>query len=205
VILTGLEAEESRVESIFKNVHRTSNGIPCLWPQWPPGFKGYPIGYHNGQIWPFVQGYWAWAASSKGKVGIFSSELSNLVSLANQSGTFGEFYQTDGTLSFGDNTRRRQLWSAAGYLSMIYHGLFGMEFRVDEIMFDPVVPNTFDTLKLERVKHRDMLLDITIYGPGIKVKSFLLDGDRKEQPVVSSSLKGKHKIEIYLTGIEKDN
>jgi len=198
VILTWLEEDMERINSIFENVYRTSNGIPCLWPQWPPGFEGYPIGYHNGQIWPFVQGYWAWAAASHYRVKVFEEELFNLVSIARNENTFGEFYRTDGTLSFGDGTRRRQLWSAAGYLSMIYHGLFGMYFKDDGIKFSPVVPDTFNLLKLQDIDFRNMTLDIIIQGSGTNIESFKLDGEEKDKPFISNTLKGEHVINIKM-------
>ena len=93
-------------------------------------------------IWPFVQGYMAWAATKIKNMAAFTNNIDKLAQLwaHTPGGEFMEFYRPEqGTPDGG----HRQLWSAAGYISMVFHGLFGMNFDVDGIRFDPMVPDTF--------------------------------------------------------------
>jgi hypothetical protein len=120
-----------------------------------------------------------------------------LLWLSQQKNTFAEYYELDG--KFPD-IRRRQLWSGAGYLSMIYHGLFGMTFESDQLRFAPVKPEApfAKTITMDNVKYRDMTLSINVTGHGTQIRSFKLDDITQPTPVVSSTLKGNHKIEIIL-------
>ena len=200
-ILYGV-ADEAKIQTIFANVYETTYGIPCQWPQYPE-WMDYTSGdadyYHNGCVWPFVQGYWAWAASKENNADIFMNELENLAWLASQGDTFREFYRPEHGTPDGSV---RQLWSASGYLSMIYHGLFGMDFEEDCIRFDPLVPAAFGTISLKNVQYRDMVLDITVHGPGTSIENFYLDGESETDPIVPASLTGSHTVEIYLSGYE---
>jgi Amylo-alpha-1,6-glucosidase len=116
-------ADDDQAAAIFRIVRPTSYGLPCLWPQYPLWTKRLlrdEYFYHNGMVWPFVQGYWAWAAATRGKVDVFAQELATLAGLAAKAETYHEFYHPDTGRPGGS---ARQLWSAAGYLAMIHHGL----------------------------------------------------------------------------------
>ncbi len=91
----------------------------------------------------------------------------------------------------------RQLWSASGFLSMIYHGLFGMDFTEGGIRFAPVVPDRFQELTLNSVKYRDALLRIVVKGHGTKVQRFRIDG-KATKPLFPASTGGSHEIEIVM-------
>ena len=75
-------ADSQRARRILQSTPTTPFGLPCLWPQWPE-YKNYHTGdamyYHNGMIWPFVQGYWARSAAQLGDVAIFQSEMQKLI------------------------------------------------------------------------------------------------------------------------------
>jgi len=205
----GLETNATRVASIFDNVYRSKAGIPCLWPRfaWPlkydvipyyRKYRGRPSAYyHNGRIWPFVQGYWALAAARYGMVEIFGQEFDNLVRLATTGNTFAEFYEFDG--SFLD-FRREQLWSGAGYLGMVFGGLFGMEMRVGGIAFRPVKPASpfDDRISLHDVSYRKAVLTIHISGTGSVVDSFKINGAIQSDAFLPSNAVGAQLIEIAL-------
>ncbi len=145
-------------------------------------------------IWPFVQGYYAWAASKEKNVNVFMTEMDKCAQLWGHTvgGEFREFYRPDsiGTPDGGD----RQLWSAAGYISMVFHGLFGMNFDVDGIRFDPVVPDTFKNgLTLNKFIYRKDTLNMTISGTGIYLQTFSLDGVQTT-PFFAGTMTGKHTI-----------
>ena len=189
---------ETDAKRIFKKTYRANRGIPCLWPRWKINEKDIFHYYHNGRIWPFVQGYWAMAASRHKKTDILAEELKNLLWLSQQKNTFAEFYEFDGTFP---HDRKRQLWSDAGYVSMIFHGLFGMNFELDQLRFAPVKPAApfAQTITLENVKYRQMNLEIQVIGYGTQIQTFKLDGVAQANPTIPADLKGDHKIEIILT------
>lgn len=198
-----------RIQSVLNNTFVHELGIPCLWPQFDLGpediydYKKISERYHNGRIWPFVQGYWAIAAARHGRTDVFARELIALTRLSEIRDTFSEFYELDGSFPM---IRRRQLWSATGFLGMIYQGLFGMEFRVDGIVFRPVKPTLEDhdlglgeTISLTNVKYREMILDLHISGKGNKVVSFRVNGIDNEIAFLPVESVGKQVIEIVLS------
>jgi predicted alpha-1,2-mannosidase len=190
------DAEQAR--QILKKTPTTASGCPCLWPpypEWQNYRRDFASYYHDGMIWPFVQGYWAWAASQAQDVDIFDRELQSLVRLSENSNTFMEFYFPEDGKPGGSP---RQLWSASGFLSMIYHGLFGMDFQENGIRFSPVVPKNLHHLTLTRVKYRNCLLSITIEGNGTTVDQFKLDGQQVADAFLDGSLSGEHQIEIRM-------
>jgi hypothetical protein len=199
-----------RIQSILSNTFVHELGIPSLWPQFDLGSKAEEIydynhiseRYHNGRIWPFVQGYWAIAAARHGRTDVFARELLALIRLSNIKDTFAEFYELDGSFP---GKRRRQLWSATGFLGMIYQGMFGMVFGVDGIAFRPVKPTLEEhdlglgeTISLTRVKYRTMILDIHISGNGNDIDSFKLNGVLKDDPFLPVGPAGEYVIEIEL-------
>ena len=197
LLAPGFETDADRISGIFENTYRDTHGIPCLWPRWDIERRDIFSYYHNGRIWPFVQGYWALAASRHKKTEMFLEELNGLLWLSQHKNTFAEFYEFDGTFP---NERRRQLWSAAGYVSMIYHGLFGMTFEPDQLRFAPVKPEFpfAETITIENVNYREMNLVIEISGSGTQIQEFKLNGIAQDQPVIPAHLEGNQKIEISL-------
>jgi hypothetical protein len=196
-ILTGV-AGADRAQKILNATPTTPWGFPCLWPQfneWKSYQTDFAHYYHNGMIWPFVEGYWAWAASARKDARTFGRELDALVKLSEKTNTFMEFYHPEDGAPGGSP---RQLWSASGFLSMIYHGLFGMNFKPEGIEFAPVVPDEFNQLSLSDVRYRDARLTITIKGHGTNVREFKLDGKRRGKPFFGRSLHDAHQIEITL-------
>ena len=208
--------DDARVRDIFNTTHRTPRGLPCLWPPFEHArrpvsmFDDYAVfdRYHNGRIWPFVQGYWAAAAATHGRADVFAEEFRNLLSLCmSPDPTFAEFYELDG--SFPDD-RKRQLWSDAGFLGMIYRGLFGMTFRPDGIAFDPVKPHGLfgETVTLKNVLYRNMTIDVSVSGSGTRIASFAIDNRHvvlsDTGAFIRSDLQGEHKISIVLNDNEVD-
>jgi hypothetical protein len=198
-ILYGV-ADAAKADSILRRTPQTAWGVPCLWPQYPEWMdykKHFAQFYHNGMIWPFVQGYWAWAATDRKNVDVFARELDAIVKLSEKNDTFMEFYHPEGGEPGGSP---RQLWSASGMLSMVYHGLCGMQFEENGIRFAPVVPPNLQQLSLSGVKYRDCTLKIGVSGNGTEIVGFTLDGKQQAAPTLDGSLRGEHTIEIRLKG-----
>jgi hypothetical protein len=146
-------------------------------------------------IWPFVEGYWAWAAAEAKDVQTFGRELDALVALSRKNQTFMELYRPEEGAPDGSP---RQLWSASGFLSMIYHGLFGMEFQPNGVRFAPVVPERFHELTLDGVQYRGARLRVVVKGSGTRISAFKLDGHKRAKPFIEASAMGAHEIEILL-------
>jgi hypothetical protein len=196
-ILTGV-ADSQRTKQILRSTPTTSWGFPCLWPQfeeWKSYRTDFAHYYHNGMIWPFVQGYWAWAAATAKDGQVFGRELDALVKLSEKNDTFMELYHPEDGAPDGSP---RQLWSASGFLSMIYHGLFGLSFAPDGIRFAPVVPEQFKQLSLAGVQYREARLNILVQGSGTEIREFKLDGKKQRKPFFAASNRGEHHIDIIL-------
>ncbi len=196
-ILTGV-ASPQRAKQVLASTPSTPWGFPCLWPQfeeWKSYHTDFAHYYHNGMIWPFVEGYWAWAAASAKDERTFGRELEALVRLSEKNDTFMELYHPEDGAPDGSP---RQLWSASGFLAMIYHGLFGMNFEPDGIRFAPVVPDTFKELSLTEVRYREVRLRITLHGHGTEIREFKLDGEKQRKPFFAATNPGAHEIEIEL-------
>jgi len=195
-ILTGV-ADAGRARQILRSTRTTPWGLPCLWPQfeeWRDYKRDFAHYYHNGMIWPFVQGYWAWAASKSRDLPAFSRELDALVKLSEKNGTFMELYRPEDGAPDGSP---RQLWSASGFLSMIYHGLFGMDFQENGVRFSPVVPERFEQLTLRNLKYRHSQLRLLVKGHGTGVRSFKVDG-KPQGPFFDAAKADPHEIEILM-------
>jgi hypothetical protein len=177
-------------------VTSTPHGFPCLWPPYPLWTRWLvkdEYNYHNGTVWPFVQGYWGWAAATHGDVDIFEAELTALADLAGHAPTFHEFYRPDTGRPGGS---ARQLWSAAGYLALVHRGLLGLRFDDDQVRFAPVVPAGFSRVRLSGLPCRAMTLDVTVTGAGTRVTSCQVDG--VDQATIPATLTGQHRVDISV-------
>mmetsp|Transcript_13116 Transcript_13116/g.33067 ORF Transcript_13116/g.33067 Transcript_13116/m.33067 type:complete len:653 (-) Transcript_13116:153-2111(-) len=192
---------DHRINMMFDNFHRTEFGIPSLWPHF--GYeKDDSIDDKTGRIWPLVSGYFAIAAARHGKSDIFAEEMASLIDLSEQENTFAEFHELDKS---SEKDRRRQLWSDAGYLGMVYKGLFGMEFQKGAIEFSPTkvegkdgILKTNETISLLNVKYRKAILDVYITGSGSNVTSFKLNGKVQARPTMDGWVTGRQLIEIEV-------
>lgn len=109
-------------------------GVPVIWPQQ----KDTPI-YHNRSIWPFVTAYFAKAAAKvKNDAAVDHAVESlmrgaalNLSNMENLEMVTGAPWVDDGAASGPVVNSHRQLWSVAGYLSMVQDVVFGRRLTAD--------------------------------------------------------------------------
>lgn len=191
-------ADRDRARRVLASTPTTPQGFPCLWPQLPDymDYSARPsYRYHNGMIWPFVQGYWARAAIHLDDLNAFNEELVKLLLLSQKTDTFKEFYFPEDGRPDGSSD---QLWSASGFLGMVLHGLLGMRFEEDGIRFAPLVPDAFSQISVKDLHYRKSILDIKIFGHGTRVATFKLDGVQVEKPFFDAKLSGRHEIELQL-------
>lgn len=115
-------------------------GSPVVWPQ----EAQQPI-YHNRAIWPFVSAYSLRAARQLDDAPRIAAEIRSLMQGAALAGSNMENYELvsqavhveEGALSGPVVNSERQLWSVAGYLSMVVEGVFGLQ---DDGRVQPKLP-----------------------------------------------------------------
>jgi len=125
-------------------------GSPVVWPQ----EAQQPI-YHNRAIWPFVSAYSLRAARQLDDAPRITAEIRSLMQGAALAGSNMENYELvsqavhvdEGALSGPVVNSERQLWSVAGYLSMVLEGVFGVQDdgRVQPKLPAMLVPELFGT------------------------------------------------------------
>ena len=174
-ILAGV-ADADRAHQLLDNYPTGPHGPPVVHPQ----ESTVPI-YHNHAIWPFVTAYWAKAARTVGhadaaaaavlsKVRGAALFLSNMENLDLAS---GQVHGLAHGLSGPVINSRRQLWSVAGFVSIVQDVLFGMETTDDAIRFLPLVPietharffADASTMHLRRLNYRGKTIDVTLQLP----------------------------------------
>ncbi|MDR0965446.1 MAG: hypothetical protein LBM75_02880 [Myxococcales bacterium] len=158
----------------------TGKGPPTIWPQQ----QATPI-YHNRSSWPFVTAYWVEAARKVGNdraasFGIWSLvrgaalNLSNMENFELMSGK-AWLDDDDSAMSGPVINSQRQLWSVAGYLSMVRSTLFGIEATPDGLRIRPYVPRQIrhsifgsaDAISLTNVTYRGKRIDIELALPPV--------------------------------------
>ena len=195
-----------RNNMIFESTYTTKEyGIPCLWPQFQYSANVWEWRvarhYHNGRLWPFVQGYWAMAAAHHRREDVFTNALRGITALSQIGNTFAEYYNLNGTYVDG---RRSQLWSAAGYISMIYHGIFGIRLNVDGIHFShpmktkELFSSSATTIELKELRYRRMILNIRLHGFGKSIVSFKVNQIERNDMLIKSSETGVIDVDITL-------
>ncbi|WP_414495284.1 Six-hairpin glycosidase-like protein [Stenotrophomonas maltophilia] len=152
-------------------------GSPVVWPQ----EAQQPI-YHNRAIWPFVSAYSLRAARQLDDAPRIAAEIRSLMRGAALAGSNMENYELvtqavhvdEGALSGPVVNSERQLWSVAGYLSMVIEGVFGVQ---DDGHVQPklpavLVPELFGTqrsISLEVAGKRYVLERPKQLGDGVLV------------------------------------
>lgn len=136
-VLADVLPPEQAAEVVARYPH-LPHGAPVIWPQQP----GVPA-YHNLGIWPFVTAYWLRAAKKVGNAvavehGVRSLMRGAALNLSNMENLEVVSGSAAGTVL----NSQRQLWSVAGYLSMVHDVLFGLEVGPVGIRFQPFLPRS---------------------------------------------------------------
>jgi hypothetical protein len=103
--------------------------------------------YHNQAIWPFVTAYWVRAGQRAGSAAVVDAGIRsleegaalNLSNMENFDLVTGASQVRSGPRTGPVVDSRRQLWSVAGYLSMVQNVVFGADVGADGIRFRPCV------------------------------------------------------------------
>lgn len=171
-------ADETQAAQIVANYPHLPQGAPVIWPQQ----RDRPI-YHNQAIWPFVTAYWLKAAKkvkndAAVNLGVTSLIRGAALSLSNME----NFDAVSGLVELQNQPAKepvvnspRQLWSVAGYLSMVHEVIFGLSWTDAGFSVSPFITrelrNTLfpdsQKLVLNRLPYRGHQINIVINLPPI--------------------------------------
>jgi hypothetical protein len=216
-VLLGV-ADDVQAKSVLSRYPTGPYGPPVVWPQ----EHTVPI-YHNHAIWPFVTAYWTKAARKANNAaavdqGIYSlmrGAAFNLSNMENFDFATGKAQVKDGVLSGPVINSRRQIWSVAGYLSIVQDVVFGLETSWDGIRFLPFVTSklrneTFGStnlLELQNFNYRGKMIQVRIHLPptgserrgACRIIKIELNGKPISQDfVAASSLRSQNQWDVYL-------
>ncbi len=176
-VLSGVVTGE-RARALVAAYPHVPAGPPVVWPQ----EQGVPI-YHNRAIWPFVTAYWLRAARlvrndaavNLGVLSMVRAAARNLSHMENFEFLTGQPWVDDGPRSGPVVNSQRQLWSVAGFLSVVQDTLFGLELAPagDGIRFQPYVTRELrsrlfgaaDTLVLRGFPYRGARITVVLELP----------------------------------------
>ena len=147
-VMAGVGTDQQQAQAVASYPH-LPKGAPVMWPQQ----QFTPI-YHNRGIWPFVSALWLKAAKdvqnaaavAHGVRSLMRGAALNLSNMENFEAATGLPYKGDEGPDSGPVVNsQRQLWSVAGYASMVQDVLFGLQTTQTGIRFAPFVPRAIRT------------------------------------------------------------
>jgi hypothetical protein len=222
-ILCGI-ADKDMARKIVSNYPVVPYGPPVVWPQ----EKTVAI-YHNHAIWPFVTSYWLKAAKQAGNSAAVDHTVHSLVrgtalnlsNMENFDFVTGKAYSKVNGIEGPVINSRRQLWSVAGYMSMVQDIVFGLETDWDGIRFLPCVTanmhreyfNAGNSVDLKDFKYRNKTIHVTVHLPSSNEKgSGIYDIDKislnnqsiGKNFVKAGELKEENHWEIWLSATENN-
>ncbi len=177
-ILTGV-ADDNQAKSIVRNYPNSEVSAPVIFPQQPSTQI-----YHNRATWPFATAYYLRAAKKVLNASVVNNNIltmivSAAINLSNMENA--EFLTLSNYFSDPNNgawngpavNSQRQLWSVAGYISMVSDIIFGMEMNYSGIRFNPFITkeirNTLfqstNNLYLYNLPYKDKLINVTVNLP----------------------------------------
>ncbi|MEQ8384969.1 MAG: hypothetical protein RH949_21660 [Coleofasciculus sp. A1-SPW-01] len=217
-------AEETQADQIVSNYPHFPKGAAVIFPQ-----QRDTLIYHNQAIWPFVTAYWLRAAKKVGNAQVVSLGMSSLVrgaalSLSNME----NFDAVSGRVELDTEPKEppvnspRQLWSVAGYLSMIYDIIFGLSWTDSGIHISPYITREFrnyllpksNKLVLNEFPYKSHKLNITVHLPPVTeqiegayaVEEIRLNGQRVTSDITEAMLdKISNIIEVDLEEADSKN
>jgi hypothetical protein len=214
-ILLGI-ADEQQGRDIVSHYPHFPKGPSVIWPQ-----QRDTLIYHNQAMWPFATAYWLRAVQKVKNDQAVTLGISALVrgaalSLSNME----NFDAVSGRVELDTEQKEpqvnspRQLWSVAGYLSMIHDIIFGITWTDSGINISPYITREFrnnllpnsNQLVLNGLSYRGHRLDITLNLPPVTeemsgaytVQAIRLNGERITSEMTESMLGDRNTIEVDL-------
>jgi len=216
-ILAGVATQAQAEQILSSYPHIGPGAAPVIFPQQ----QLTPI-YHNRAEWPFVTAYWLRAAALADHAPVATRAIRslmrgaalNLSNMENLEIVTGAPYVDDGAYSGPVVNSQRQLWSVAGYVSMINHTLFGLTFDDDGMHVTPYVPRDLrtqlfaatDSLVLNDVAWRGAKTSIVLHLPpvdgettgALTVRAIELNGRPVTGPITRDMLDATNRVDVFL-------
>ncbi|GHC06665.1 hypothetical protein [Cerasicoccus arenae] len=215
-------ASEQQTRRILDSYPNGPHGPAVAWPQ----ESNTPI-YHNQSIWPFVTAYWVKAAVKAGHTAAVNAGIQSLMKLsaANLSNmenfdfVSGKAYIKTELNEGPTINSRRQLWSVAGYLSIVQNVIFGLHATESGIRIEPFVTQSIrtelfadtDSITLANTPFLNTINTVTIHLPEAstfvseraKVTCVLLNGREVTASIVRpEELQSDNQWDVYLESDE---
>lgn len=216
VVLSGVASPDQAARVVASYPHVGPGAAPVIFPQ-----QQRTAIYHNRAEWPFVTAYWARAAAAVDHPAAATTAMRSLVRAAalnlsnmeNLEIATGAPFVDDGPYSGPVVNSHRQLWSVAGYLSMVHHTLFGLRFGDDGLVVAPYVPRALredlfagtDSLVLNDVPWRGKTITVVLHLPAragsdgsYELGAVRLNGELVEGPIPHAALEPASRIDVEL-------
>jgi len=193
-VLSDVATPAQAAEVVSRYPH-LPKGAPVIWPQ-----QQATAIYHNRAIWPFATAFWAKAAARTGNPeavelavrSLVRGAALNLSNMENFEAVTGANWLEEGATSGPVVNSQRQLWSIAGFVSVVHEVIFGLEMTQQGIRFAPRITRglrrTFfsgmDSIALSRLKYRGKRVSVKVTLPAAGAGNGMLD-------VVSVRLNGQ--------------
>lgn len=166
------------------------------------GIKLFPYrkekNHFCGSVWGVWQAGFASAASASGDIVLVKKLLAQQMRACLINKTFYEVIDAD----TGKAWRwPGQLWNAAGFISLVIYGVFGLEYTEAGMYFHPAVPEDLKNIALTNLPFWNMILNIRVSGWGPCLHDMKLDG--KSCRFIGHSLSGEHEVVLYLSRHEE--
>ena len=216
-------ATPTQAARILAGYPHYGQGAPVLWPQQ----QDTPI-YHNRGEWPFVSAYWLRAAAHAHHDAVATRMVRalvrgaalNLSNMENFEISSGAAWVEEGATSGPVVNSQRQLWSVAGYLSMVHHSIFGLRAEADGLHLRPYltgeVRNSLfrgtDSIVLNHYPYLGKTLSVVLHLPpagsddvDYQVDTISLNGVVVEGPIGADSLADGTAIDVVLSASSAAN
>jgi len=208
-------ADAGQADRILQSYPHYGPGAVVVWPQQ----QGTPI-YHNRGEWPFVTAYWLRAAKAAGNEAVAERMVNalirgaalNLSNMENFEAGSGAPWLDDGAASGPVVNSQRQLWSVAGYLSMVHHTIFGLEAEQDGLHVRPFVTAAMraelfggtDEIVLNDYRFRGDTITVVLHLPddagtgALGVGAIELNGAALSGDLLEGLVDGRNRVDVFL-------
>lgn len=192
-VLSGLASDHA--EQALNALPRTAYGTPVFAPYQ----ANTPEVYHNRSIWPFVEAFVLLAHAELQDTAGMELSMVALLRAAMAFGTNKEnLHATTGEADQTVQNSDRQLWSTAGMLGIFYHGILGIQYEHDTLVFNPCIPESFGGSHwFTGLRIRNMVLDVHVNGYGSEICSVLING-KAASPLIPLDTTGHLLVELEL-------
>jgi hypothetical protein len=212
-------ADAPRASSVVSGYPHLPQAAPVIFPQQ----KDTPI-YHNRSTWPFVTAFWLKAAAKVGNAAavehgvrtMMRGAAMNLSNMENFEIATGAPWVDDGAMSGPVVNSQRQLWSVAGYVSMVHDVVFGIEASQEGLRFAPRVTGDLratlfggaTSIALSRFPYKGKRISVVLHlppleeggaGDGVLVATAVrVDGHDVDGVVASADLEDGSVVDVDL-------